>query len=306
MKLAVMGAGGIGGYFGGRLALAGEEVCFIARGQHLEAIQAKGLQVKSPTGDFIVQVRATGDPRTIGPVDFILFCVKSYDTENAAEAIRPLMGPETAVLSLQNGVDNEEKLGEILGPKHILGGAAYIFASIEAPGVIRHTQGGRIVFGEMNGSLSDRCRWLLAALERAKIDAQVSEEIHRTLWEKYCFICAGAGLTGLTRLPMGPIRECPETWTLYRRVVEEAVAVGSAAGVAFAPGVVDRILAQAQRLSPHVYSSLHYDLTHGKRLELEALHGHVVHLGQRFGIPTPACFAIYAALKPYVNGSPAI
>ncbi len=306
MKLAVMGAGGVGGSFGSRLALAGEEVCFIARGQHLEAIQANGLLVKNSTGDFIVQVRATGDPRTIGPVDFILFCVKSYDTENAAEAVRPLMGPDTAVLSLQNGVDNEEKLREILGPKHILGGAAYIFASIEAPGVIRHEWGGRIVFGELDRSRSDRCSRLLAALERAKIDAQISDDIHRTLWEKYCFICAGAGLTGLTRLPMGPIRECPETWSLYRRVVEEAVAVGSAAGVAFAPGVVDRILAQAQRLNPRAYSSLHYDLAHGKRLEVEALHGHVVRLGQQFGIPTPTCFAIYAALKPYVNGSPAM
>lgn len=305
MRLAVIGAGGIGGYFGARLAQAGEDVSFIARGEHLRAIKARGLRVRSPSGDFTVNVPATDDPRTMGPMDVVLFCVKSYDTESAAEAIRPVVGPDTDVLSLQNGVDNEEKLGRILGPGHVLGGAAYIFSFIGEPGLIEHTSGGRIVFGEMNQSRSERCHRLLTVLERAKISAQVSEDIHRTLWEKYCFICAGAGLTSLTRLPMGAIRACPETWQLYGQIVEEAITVGRASGVALPPDLLDRTLAMAQRVDPGAYSSMHYDLTHGKRLELEALHGHVVGLGRRFGFPTPACFAIYAALRPYMNGPPA-
>ena len=297
-----MGAGGTGGYYGGRLAVAGEEVTFIARGEHLRAIQAHGLRVKSPSGDFTARAPATDDPRTVGPVDLVLFCVKSFDTESAAEAIRPLVGPGTAVLSLQNGVDNEEALGRILGPERVLGGAAYIMATIEAPGVIRHEWGGRVAFGEMDRSRSDRCARLLATLQGAKIDAEWSDDMRRTLWEKYCFICALAGLTALTRLPIGAIRDCPESWDLFRRVLEEAVAVGRAAGAPLAPDSVERFLAQGQGVAPGTYSSLHYDLTHGKRLELEALHGHLVRLGERLGVPTPACFAIYAALKPYLNG----
>ena len=305
MKIAVIGAGGIGGYFGARLAQAGEQVSFIARGAHLRAIGVHGLQIRSPSGDFTIQVPATDDPGGIGPVDLVLFCVKSYDTESAGEAIRPMLGAETAVLCLQNGVDNEEKLARIVGPGHVLGGAAYIFSFIGGPGIIEHTSGGRIVFGEMDRSPSERCQRFVAVLERAKVDAQVSEDIHRTLWEKYCFICAGAGLTSLTRLPMGVIRDCPETWALYRQVVEEAITVGRASGVVLPPDLLVRTLAMAQRLDSGAYSSMHYDLTHGKRLELEALHGHVVRLARKLGVATPACSVIYAALKPYLNGPPA-
>jgi len=298
----MMGAGGIGGYFGARLARAGESVAFIARGEHLCAMQARGLSVKSVGGDFAVTAPATDDPRRvpdlIGPVDLVLFCVKSYDTETAAEAIAPIVGPGTAVLTLQNGVDNEETLARRFGVDRVLGGVVYGFAVIEAPGVIRHTQGGRIVFGELDGRSNPRAAEFLEAGRRAGFPIERAGDVRAALWQKYLMIAALSGMTALTRRPIGEIRACPESRAMYRMILEELAALAKAEGVTLPGDAVERSLAAADGLKPDSYSSLYHDLVQGRRLELEALQGHAVRLGARHGIPTPALFAVYAALRP--------
>jgi len=306
MNILIMGSGGIGGYFGAKLCRAGEAVTFVARGAHLEAIRKNGLRIKSAAdGEFVVACPATDDPGSAGVADLILFCVKSYDTEAAAQAIRPAVGPDTAVLCLQNGVDNEEKLSGIVGPGHILGGAAQVFATIEASGVIAHAFGGRIVFGELDGADTPRARRVLEGLRRAGIPVEQSPRIRQVLWEKYLFIAAQAGMTALTRCPTGLIRSIPETRRMYRLIVEELAALAKAAGVELPPGIVDERMAFVDTLPPSNTSSLYYDLTHGRRLELEALQGYAVRLGEKLGVPTPVLFSVYAALRPYRDGAPA-
>jgi 2-dehydropantoate 2-reductase len=303
MRIAVVGAGGVGGYFGAKLARAGESVVMLARGPHLDAIRRDGVRVRSALdGDVVAKVEAVESFAGQLPVDVALFCVKAFDTRSAAEALRPVMGPSTGVVSLQNGVDNEETLDEILGRGVALGGAAYVFASIEAPGVIAHKFAGRIVFGEMDGRVTERATRLRDALARAGVPVEVSSDIRRVLWEKYLLISAQAGMTAITRCPAGVLRDTPETWRMYRLILEELAAVARAAGIALAPDAVDAVLTQAAALARDAYSSLHHDLTQGKRLELEALHGHAVRLGERHGVPTPMTFAVYAALKPHVAG----
>ena len=305
MRIVVMGSGGTGGYFGAKLARAGEEVTFVARGAHLAAIQAHGLRVKSAIeGESVVEAPAVERLEGLPAADLVLFCVKSFDTERAAETIRPVVGPRTGVLSIQNGVDNEDKLARILGPGHVMGGAAQIFATIEAPGVIAHSLLGRILFGEMDGADSARARAVLAACERAAIPAEISENIVRTLWEKYVFLTAHAGMTALTRCPAGVIRQVPQTRDMWRRIVDEMLALAAAAGAGLDAPYADTCMKMLDALGGGAYSSLHHDLTHGKRLELEALHGHAVRLGERRGVPTPTLFAVYAALRPHLDGPP--
>lgn len=306
MRIVVMGSGGTGGYFGAKLARAGEDVTFVARGEHLDAILKNGLRVKStPEGEWVVQSPAVEKLDGQPPADIILFCVKSYDTESAGEAIKPAVGPATGVLPVQNGVDNEEKLERILGPGHVMGGIAQVLATIESPGVISHRFLGRVVFGEMDGRESERARAFLGACKRVGIDAEISSNILRTLWEKYVFIAAHAGTTALTRSPAGVVRSVPETRRLYRLILEEMVALGNAVGAGLAPGFVDTCLGMLDNLGAAFTSSLHHDLAQGKRLELEALHGHAVRLGERVGVATPALFAVYAALRPHRDGAPA-
>ena len=303
MRIAVVGAGGVGGYFGAKLARAGESVVMLARGAHLDAIRREGLRVRSvPEGESVAKVEAVASFAGQAPVDMALFCVKSFDTRSAAEALRPVLGPSTGVVSLQNGVDNEDAIDAVLGRGVALGGAAYVFAGIEAPGVIRHTFAGRIVFGEMDGRVSDRATRLRDALARAAVPVELSADIRRVLWEKYLLISAQAGMTALTRCPAGVLRETPESWGMYRRIVAELAALARAEGVTLADDVVDTVMKQAAAIAPGAYSSLHDDLVQGKRLELEALHGHAARLGEHHGVPTPMVFAIYAALKPHVAG----
>lgn len=303
MRIAVVGAGGVGGYFGAKLARAGESVVMLARGAHLEAIRRDGLRVRSvPEGESVAKVEAVDSFAGQPPVDMALFCVKSFDTRSAAEALRPVVGSTTGVVSLQNGVDNEETLDEVLGRGVALGGAAYVFASIASPGVITHTFAGRIVFGEMDGRASDRATQLRDALAGAAVPVELASDIRRVLWEKYLLISAQAGMTAVTRCPAGVLRETPESWRMYRLIVEELAALARASGVALAADVVDTVMKQAAAIAPDAYSSLHHDLVQGKRLELEALHGHAVRLGERHGVPTPMVLAVYAALKPHVAG----
>lgn len=303
MHIVVMGAGGVGGYFGARLARAGQRVTFVARGAHLDAIRRHGLRVRSTVeGEFVVRADATDTLAGVAPADTVLFCVKAFDTEVAAAALRPVVGPDTAVLSLQNGVDNEERIDAVLGPGHALGGAAYVFAVIEAPGVIAHRFAGRIVLGELDGRPSLRAERLREALARAGVPVELSTAIRRVLWEKYLFIAAHAGMTALTRCPTGVIRETPASWRMYRMIVEELAAVGRAAGVPLPADAVDTVMTAAAALAPDTLSSLHHDLANGRRLELEALHGHASRLGERLGVPTPMVFAVYAALAPHAAG----
>ncbi|OLB98883.1 MAG: hypothetical protein AUH30_06835 [Candidatus Rokubacteria bacterium 13_1_40CM_68_15] len=305
LSIVVMGVGGVGGYFGARLVLAGTTVTFVARGTHLAALRRDGLRVRSlAEGERVVKIDAVETLAGGPPADAVLFCVKSYDTESAAAALRPVVGPDTAVVSLQNGVDNEEKIDAVLGGRHAVGGAAYVFAGIEAPGVIAHRFGGRIVFGELDGRSTPRCERLRDGLAAASVPVEISSDIRRVLWEKYLFICAQAGLTALTRCPIGVVRSIPETWRMFRAILEEVTALARASGVALPANVVETLVKQGEALPPELMASLGNDLVQGRRLELEALHGHAARLGERFGLATPAVSAVYAALKPHVDGRP--
>jgi 2-dehydropantoate 2-reductase len=302
VRIAVMGTGGIGGFFGARLARSGEAVAFVARGEHLRAIQAGGLRIRSVEGDFTIEAPATDRPAQvpalIGPVDLVLVCVKLYDTEAAAEALRPLMGPDTAVLSLQNGVAKEDVLARVLGAERVMGGLSSAFVAIEAPGVIRHAHGGSIVFGERDGRASERAAGFLAAGRKAGIRMELTADIRRAQWEKYLMILGLSGLSALTRRPIGEIRGCPESRQLYRTVFEEVAAVARAEGVDLGDDVVARTMATGDALQPDSYSSMYHDVTHGRRLELDWLHGHAIRLAAGHAIPTPALFALYAGLRP--------
>lgn len=302
MNVVVMGSGGVGGYFGAKLARSGVDVTFVARGAHLSAIRERGLTVASTAeGEYTVRADATDDLAGRGIADAVLFCVKSFDTDAAAAAIRAVVGPDTAVISLQNGIDNEERIDALLGPGHALGGAAYVFTTIQAPGVIAHTLAGRIAFGELDGRTRPRTKRLHEAMVQAGIPADLSEDIRRVLWEKYLLIVPQAGMTALTRSPIGVIRAHAETWAMYRGILEELIAIAAAEKVGLGGNAVDAVMAAATALAPTATSSLYHDLTSGRRLELDALHGHAVRLGARHGIPTPLLSAVYAALKPHAN-----
>jgi 2-dehydropantoate 2-reductase len=300
MKVAVLGTGGVGGYFGGRLALAGAEVHLIARGAHLEALRNSGLRVTSTKGDFQVDLPSSDDPSQVGPCDYVLFTVKSFDTNDAAMRLPALTGENTAIISFQNGVDNEEKIARVVGREHFMGGAAYIFSRIVEPGVVAHTGGpARIVFGEMDGSSSERAKRFLGMCRKAGIEANLSDEIQRVLWDKFAFICAQAGLTAAVRLPIGDVRTVDETWSAFRRVVEEVCAVAAAEAIELPSDTVDRHASFAEGLEPTGFSSLYDDLTNGRRMELETLHGTVVRKARLHGIPVPVSETIYAILRPW-------
>ena len=302
MKIGVVGAGGVGGYFGGRLAVADHDVAFRARGPHLAAIREHGLRVRSLRGDFTAAVPAHDDTKQMGRCDVVLFCVKTYDTESAASQLGPLIGDATAVVSLQNGIDNEEKIAAVVGEDHVAGGAAFIFSAITEPGVVTHTGGpARIAFGEMDGAVTPRMEQLLAACRDAAIDATIPPDIRVVLWNKFAFICATAGMTAAVRLPLGEIRRCAESWAMFARILAEVVALARAEGIGLGEDVVEQQIAFASGLEPGSCSSLYHDLVAGNRMELESLHGTVVRRAARLGIAVPACESIYALLHPWVD-----
>jgi 2-dehydropantoate 2-reductase len=307
MRIAVMGSGGTGGYFGGLLARADEEVTFIARGAQLEAIRNDGLTIKSVlAGDFTISATATDNPSDIGPVDCVLFCVKAYDNAVAAEQICPLIGPQTVVLSVQNGIDNEKQIGTVVGHEHIVGAVSYVSSTIESPGVIAQTAGpGKIVLGEMKGGTSHRTKMLKDMLQNAGIAAELHPDIQAALWQKFMAICGVNGITALTRLAMAEILACAETRILLRSTMEEVEAIARASEANLPEGCVDQSMVFFSGFEPLMRGSMYYDLAAGRRLELDILNGTVVRLGEKHGIPTPMNFAIYAALKPYSEGTPA-
>jgi 2-dehydropantoate 2-reductase len=299
MRIAVMGSGGVGGYLGGRLAAAGQDVTFIARGPHLAAIRDNGLAVHSARGDVVVRpAQATDDPAAVGPVDAVIFAVKLYDTEVAAAAARPLIGPQTGVVTFQNGVDAPEILVRALGAGHVVGGVARIAAVVSEPGVIRHTGTmAEFVLGELDGTSSKRVAALADALEAAGVDHEVSADIWRDIWVKMAFLATFAGLTSLMRLPIGPIREDPETRAMLCAGLEEAFAVARGKGIALPADFVERALQQCDRLPFEMKSSMLQDLERGHRLELPWLSGAITRMGRELVIPTPTHAFITAALK---------
>jgi 2-dehydropantoate 2-reductase len=300
MKIGIVGAGGVGGYYGGQLARAGTEIGFLARGEQLAAIREHGLRVRTSEEDFTVHVTASDDPAEIGACDAVLFCVKSYDTVEAAALLDPLLKPGTAVVSLQNGVDNEDKIAARIGPEHVLGGASFILAQIAAPGVVERTGTlQRIVFGELDGSGSDRADALLAACCEAGIDAHVTDDIRRVLWDKYAFLCALAGLTAVTRMPIDEIIRVPESRQLFRQMVREAVIVARAEGVDLGDELADEKTEFAAGLEPGGFSSLHHDLVTGRRIELDALHGELVRRASRHNLSVLVTAIVYALLRPW-------
>lgn len=304
MKIVVVGTGGVGGYFGGRLAKRGFDVTFIARGAHLNAIRRYGLRVESANGNIHVKpAKATDKPGEVGPVDFVLLAVKLWDTEAAAEAMRPLMGRDTAVISLQNGVDAETRLGDILGLEHVMGGLAQIAAVISAPGVIKHTGTmARVVFGELGGQRTPRTETLLDAMRAAGIEAEISDDIERAIWEKFVFLVAFSGVTSVTRQSIGALREDPETRSLLRSAMRETVAVARAQGIDIDEGFVENRLQWIDQLPAEMTSSMAEDLGRGNRLELDWLSGAVVRMGREHNVPTPTNAFMYAALKLSAGG----
>lgn len=300
MRILVMGSGGVGGYFGGLLARAGEDVTFVARGEHLAAMQRDGLSVRSLHGDFQFPVRAVANPASLGGFDLVLFCVKAYDSATAAALVRPVLGSDTAVLSLQNGVNAGERLEPLLGSGHVLPGAVYVDAALAAPGVISQPSSyRRIVFGEARGPISPRVEAIAAALARAGAEVDPRDDVLPALWEKYHHICALSGMTGVTRSAIGPILAQPQTRALYDESVREVYAVCRAAGVNLGPEIVERTIAMSRTMKPETKSSLLYDLEHGKPIEIEILSGHLVDLAARLGVATPVQRVLAALLRLY-------
>jgi 2-dehydropantoate 2-reductase len=307
MRIAIMGSGGVGGYFGARLAAAGQDVTFVARGAHLEALRTRGLRVRSPKGDLDLRdVRATDDPASIGPVDMVLFAVKLYSSEAAAHAIAPLIGAGTGVVTLQNGVDSVEVLTRAVGRPHVVGGVAYVASVISEPGVIVHTAMDQLIFGELDGHRTSRVMSLHEACVASGFNATISDNIEVDIWSKFVRLTVFSGMTAATRLPMGPLRADPEIYAMLLSAVDEGVAVGTAKGIVFAPNLMNELTAMVQGLPPQAKSSMLEDLERGKPLELPWLSGAVVRIGREVGVSTPIHQFIATVLKPYVNGRPRV
>jgi 2-dehydropantoate 2-reductase len=300
MKILIMGTGGVGGYYGGLLAQQGNEVTFIARGAHLYAVRHEGLKVKSVHGDFTVSpANATDDPANVGPVDLILFCVKTYNTDEAAEAIKPAVGPQTVVLSLQNGVDAAERIRKVLGAEHVIGGATWLSSAVEAPGVIKQiSQFRRIAFGELAGGRSERIQSIFEVLNQTGITVEISEDIQKVLWTKLVFITAVSSIGSLTRLPMGDYRPIPETRRLLSTLMQEVESLARAQGVSLDEDVVQKWLEFIDSAAPQIKPSMQLDVESGRRTELESMIGIVGRKGRELGIPTPAADFVYASLLP--------
>ena len=306
MRVMIMGAGGVGGYFGAHLAAAGHEVTFVARGAHLDAIRAHGFRLEGSRGDIVLKsVGATDDPATLGgPVDVVLFAVKLYDTEQAGEAVRPAVGPDTMVINLQNGVDGPDRLAAVLGQGAVLGGAAYVSALIAEPGVVRYTSDmSRIVFGELDGTVSERAVSFRDACRAAGFEADVSADIRATLWDKFVLLATNAGLTTLLRKPAGEVYTDPEIMDLAQALMREVVAVAAAEGIRTSPDIVDRSVALSRSFPPGMYASMYHDLARGRRLEVASLSGLVARRGKALGVAVPHHTTVWCALKPYADGA---
>ena len=307
MKVVVMGAGALGGYFGGRLAAAGHEVTLIARGAHLAALRKNGLKIRSPKGDLhLEQIGATDDPSGLGPVDVVLFMVKNYDVEASAHAIKPLIGRDTMVVTCQNGVSAPDRLATVIGSGHVIPGVARLPADVAEPGVIRHSADfDRFDFGEYDGGISDRCRAFHDALEKAGTMPVLSPDIRVELWGKMIMQATLASITALTRLDIGPLRDNPDTAAMLYDSMEETARVGDAVVGGLPAGTLETAWDFLKtRVPANVHASMLDDLNRGKRLEIDYLSGDVVRLGRKHGVATPIHHVFWAALQPFKDGAP--
>jgi len=305
MKIAMMGSGGVGGFFGGRLAHAGYDVSFVARGAHLAAMRQQGLVIESEVhGDIrIPTVRATDEPASLGPVDLVILSVKLWDTEAAIRQIKPLLKPGTGVLSLQNGVIKDDILHRELGEAPVMGGVCYVATTIARPGVILQTGPmQRVVIGEYDGRPSERARLLHEALLKAGVNAELSGDVRRAIWEKYAFLVGISATTAAMRTTIGPIRKNPRARAFLLEIFRETVAVGRAQGIALPADYADACLVRADGLPEDMVASMAHDLQRGNRLEVEWLSGGVVQLGAAAGVPTPANRAVWDILALYAGG----
>ncbi len=306
MRIAAMAAGAVGGYFGARLAAAGHDVFFIARGANLAAIETSGLNIESVHGDLhLPKVNVTDDPKAIGPVDIVLFAVKLWDTEKAAELTKPMMTDTTRVITLQNGIDSAERLAPILGAEQTVGGVTYIATTIAAPGVIKHTSTfARMSFGRADGKADATLDRFVAAGKAAGLDLGLSADITAERWKKFIFLTAMSGATAALRSSIGPIAADPELLAFVKQLMEEAYAVGRASGVALDHAVIDERMAQITgSIEPGMKASMAHDLERGNRLELDWLSGKVRALGRELGVATPASDAVWTVLKLHRMGT---
>jgi len=306
LKIAIMGSGGIGGYYGARLQNGGADVTFIARGAQLKAMQENGIALEGDRPLHLPTVKATDDPASIGPVDMVIFSVKLRDTEMAAKAIKPVIGPETGLMSLQNGVQKDDMLAPIVGREHLLGGAAYIGVSIARPGVIRKAGTmERLAFGEFDNTISRRAQVFLDLCKASDIKADIPADISLELWQKFVVIVTMSSITSAMRSTIGPIRANPQARGFALDLMREVVAVGRARGVALEPDFAEKRIAHVDGMSPDMRASMSLDLELGRPLELPWLAGAVVDMGAKAGVPTPCCRAVRDILAIYVDGKPA-
>jgi 2-dehydropantoate 2-reductase len=304
MRIAAMGAGGVGGYFGARLQQAGHEVSFFARGRHLQALQREGLTLESAHGNARVKVRVFEDPAEAGVADVVLFAVKLWDTESAAERLRPIVGERSVVIPFQNGVESVERLRKILPRRSVMSGSAYIATHIKAPGVIEHTgQMARIQFGPLMDSQREAAEQFLSACKAASIQAEIPDDIVKANWEKFVFLVGVSSATAVARAPVGVMRADPDLRWLFEQAMRETWRVGRARGIALADDYVDGRMAFVDTLHPGMKASLLHDLEAGGKLEAPWLCGAVARMAREAGVEAPVNRAVYAALKPYVDGS---
>jgi 2-dehydropantoate 2-reductase len=310
VRIAFIGAGAVGGFYGAQMARQGHDVSFIARGAHLQAIQQSGLRIVGPLGEYTVRPQAESDPGKIGTVDYVVHTVKTYDNAGAIPLITPLVGTSTTVLTLQNGVDSAEEIAAVVGESATLGGSTYIATAIDGPGVIRQTgTHRRVVFGEYfkpESTVTARVKTLADAMAACDIHVEPVVDSRHTVWEKFTYLAPFAAFTGAARLPIGPLWSDDYIKNMFLDAVEEVANVARAHGVKLPDDHRERVYEYAIKLPPSTRSSLLIDLQLGKRIEVEALQGSVVRRGAKMGVPTPIMAALYAVLKPHANGPVAL
>ncbi len=300
MRIGVVGAGGVGGYFGARLAAAGHDVAFLARGANLAALRSAGLTLFSPLGDLKLPVTATDDASSVGPCDLVLFCVKGYATAGALPALAHLLGPGGSVLCLQNGVAGVDRVAAVAGRERTLGGAAYISCHLRSPGVLEHHPGpAGIVLGGLDGGACAPAEAFAVAARGAGITVDVSDDVRTVLWTKLALICGLAGATSAIRLPIGEVRSAPASRAVLRGLVAETVAVGRAEGASLAPDVTESTLALLDSVGPGMVSSLYEDMVHGRPMELDDLHGDVLRRADAHGVDVPVTRTVHGILEPW-------
>jgi 2-dehydropantoate 2-reductase len=303
MRIAILGSGGVGGYFGARLAAAGEDVHFIARGAHLAAMRDKGLRIESPLGDLqIPKVNVTDDPATIGPVDIVFFAVKLYDTEEALRVLPALLGPQTLVIPFQNGVDSVRALTEAIGKRHVAGGTAYVAAVIAEPGLIRHTAMNRLIFGPVAGQPAPILEELHEACIRAGIDATLSDHIQVEIWSKFVRLTAYSAMTAITRSPIGAVRADPELRAMMETLLHESITVARSRQIALPSSTFTEALTSTDALPANAKSSMLEDLERGRPLELPWLSGGIVRIADEVGVSVPTHRLVVSLLRPHLNG----